>query len=305
VDPLELARQLTLIEFDHFVKVQSHECLEQIWAGKITKEREAARIKAVGKKSGKGAAGGSLSTGGGGVSKDSGDGRIETGISRMINHTNQLTLWVATTIVSCENIKVRLNTLKYFVQCALKCREINNFNGITGIVAGLSMAPIARLHKTWQAFAEKWPTLSEDYEKLADIVSAKGQYASYRRELKDLKLPAIPFLGVYLTDITFIELGNPDFLPESRLINFDKRRKVSSVIKEIQRYQTVPYNFTSVEGIKQFLSRLGEPISATTTSETNDDNSMKALCVMNDDDLYAQSLIVEPRAEEDDDEDED
>ncbi|KAJ3108902.1 hypothetical protein HDU96_007377 [Phlyctochytrium bullatum] len=45
VDPLELARQLTLIEFEDFKKVKPYECLAQIWASKLNKEREAARIK--------------------------------------------------------------------------------------------------------------------------------------------------------------------------------------------------------------------------------------------------------------------
>ena len=51
-----------------------------------------------------------------------------------------------------------------------------------------------------------------------DTVSPKGQYSNYRKSLKELSRPAIPFLGVYLTDLTFIELGNQDFI-STRLIN--------------------------------------------------------------------------------------
>jgi son of sevenless-like protein len=40
---------------------------------------------------------------------------------------------------------------------------------------------------------------------------------------------------MYLTDLTFLEEGNPDKIGE--LINFDKRRRVAAVIKEIQQYQ--------------------------------------------------------------------
>ncbi|KAJ3173403.1 hypothetical protein HK101_011055 [Irineochytrium annulatum] len=255
IDPLEWARQLTLIEFDDFKKVKPHECLAQIWASKLNKERDAARVEM-----------GLPVEGGKGV--ESSD--KESAIMRMITHTN------------------------------LKCRELNNFNGITGIVAALSMAPIARLKKTWQEFADKWPKMSDEYEEVAALVSPKGQYANYRKELKDLKPPAIPFLGVYLTDLTFIELGNADHLPDSRFINFEKRRKVNGVIREIQRYQVTPYPYIPVEGMRMFLNKIGDDSDAAMSLEV-EEGGMQSLSLLNEDELYNQSLVMEPREEEEDD----
>ena len=58
-----------------------------------------------------------------------------------------------------------------------------------------------------------------------------------------------PFLalggsGMYLTDLTFIEDGNPDEI--NHLINFEKHRKVAEVIAEIQLYQQTAYNLTNI-----------------------------------------------------------
>lgn len=59
---------------------------------------------------------------------------------------------------------------------------------------------------------------------------------------------------MYLTDLTFIEDGNQDFLQE--LVNFSKRTFVANVIQEIQQYQQTPYALTPVESIMFFLSDL-------------------------------------------------
>jgi hypothetical protein len=125
---------------------------------------------------------------------------------------------------------------------------------------------------------------------VAELVSPKGQYVNYRRALKELKPPAIPFLGVYLTDLTFIELGNPGFLPDTHYINFEKRRKVYSLIREIQFYQQVPYLFPAIPAIQEVLVSLGASKSESCTQ-----------VLLNEEELYEMSLVVEPRLEEDED----
>ncbi|KAJ3252572.1 hypothetical protein HDU77_005067 [Chytriomyces hyalinus] len=131
------------------------------------------------------------------------------------------------------------------------------------------------------------------------------------KELKDIKLPAIPFLGVYLTDITFIDLGNPELLPcqspnpsrSDRIINFDKRRKIASVIKEIQKFQAVQFVHAPVDWMQDFFARIGEVDAVFNAGVVGvvAEQSL-GLAVGNEDGLYTQSLVVEPREEEDDDE---
>jgi hypothetical protein len=134
------------------------------------------------------------------------------------------------------------------------------------------------------------------YKELHDTVSPKFQYANYRKCLKELVPPAIPFLGVYLTDLTFLELGNPDFLPDSHFINYEKRRKVYQLIKEIQKYQHSPFTLTAIPQIQEFLKKIGETKGAPVGWEESNP-------IMTEEELYQKSQLYEPKELSSDDED--
>lgn len=80
-----------------------------------------------------------------------------------------------------------------------------------------------------------------------------------------------------MTDITFVEDGNPDFVEVNgnTLINFRKRELVYTVIQEIQDYQQLPY--TDIVLQLDITKVLTNPPTAT------------------DDELWATSLRLEPR----------
>src|SRR3990167_1564786 len=103
------------------------------------------------------------------------------------------------------------------------------------VLAGVNSSPVRRLKLTWKEMTETERRIVEDNERL---MNHKSSYRTYRSTLHSSSTPIIPFLGVYLTDLTFIEDGNPNYV--SGLINFSKCQKIASVISEIVRYQ-VPY----------------------------------------------------------------
>ena len=72
--------------------------------------------------------------------------------------------------------------------------------------------------------------------------------------------------------MTFIEDGNPDYI--DGLINFTKRSLVYKILKQIEVFQLEAYNFVTVPLLRAYLMNLPQ---------------------INDKDLYAQSLLIEPR----------
>lgn len=106
----------------------------------------------------------------------------------------------------------------------------------------------------------------------------EGSYRVFRRELEHVVLPCIPYVGVYLTDLTFIEDGNPDM--KGDLINWDKRKLVHNIIAQIQKFQMVGYNLQKEAATDRFLQ----------------EQLAKAPSLFKDDrDMYAKSLLLEPR----------
>jgi len=87
-------------------------------------------------------------------------------------------------------------------------------------------------------------------------------------------------LGVYLTDLTFIEDGIPSIIKKSALINFAKRAKTAEVIRDIQQYQNVPYPLQPVPELQEYIL-----------------SNMQAAGDVHE--MYERSLAVEPRERED------
>lgn len=73
------------------------------------------------------------------------------------------------------------------------------------------------------------PQTRQTLEKLQGLVSSDGRFRSLRDALHRCDPPCIPYLGMYLTDLSFIEEGTPNFT-EDGLLNFSKMRMVMILI---------------------------------------------------------------------------
>jgi hypothetical protein len=76
-----------------------------------------------------------------------------------------------------------------------------------------------------------------------DLMSSKNNYKLYRSELarvnENLKPeapPILPYLGIYLRDLLYIDDGNPSVMDDGNL-NYEKVNLIGSKLFEIRRYQ--------------------------------------------------------------------
>lgn len=209
VDPLEMARQLTLMEGYLYQKIRPIECLQR--------------------------------------SRDS-KGDINDNISQVIRFANKISDWVAETILAKDDSRRRASVVKNFIAIADRCKSLHNFPSMLAIVAGLNMTPIRRLKRTWEQVPQRFMTMLSQCE---TMLNTNKNFGNYRHKLSTIVAPCVPFIGVFLTQLTFIN-ENPNMIGPN-LINFRKRQKAAEVIDDIKRWQLAPYSFNVVPSVASFI----------------------------------------------------
>lgn len=238
IHPEEIARQLTIMDSSLFKKIKLKEFLNLGW----TKEDKKIR---------------------------------SPGILTMINSFNHISNWVSTEIIRFKDMKQRALAIIRFIVAAQKCYELNNFNGIMEIVASLQNSAIHRLYNTWEMIPLKIMEIYQNLSLLMNGNAGEGNFKDYRDTLKNAVPPVVPYLGLYLTDLTFLNDGNPDFLDENKkMINFSKLTKIAGVLRNISIYQQDSYCLETVEVIQEYI---------------------KTYPVISEDEQYKESILLEKK----------
>ncbi|XP_042303746.1 ras-specific guanine nucleotide-releasing factor 2 [Sceloporus undulatus] len=168
-------------------------------------------------------------------------------IMRTSQHFNDMSNLVASQIMNYADVGSRANAIEKWVAVADICRCMHNYNGVLEITSALNRSAIYRLKKTW---------------------------AKVSKQSCSCNPPSVPYLGMYLTDLAFIEEGTPNFTEEG-LVNFSKMRMISHIIREIRQFQQTSYRIEHQPKVTQYLL----------------DKSL----IIDEDTLYELSLKIEPR----------
>lgn len=197
----------------------------------------------------------------------------------LIDYFNHISASVTHAIVSERGLRKRADVMVHVIKLAAVLREFNNFHLLMAIVSVFSNCAVGRLKWTRARLPKKAADQLAEFEALMNV---EGSFKHYRAAFANASPPLIPYMGVYLQDLTFIEQGNPDEI--NGLINWEKRVLVSNVLEAIQRYQRTP--FRRPQEAEQ--RRRGPPPHVVA-------HFIATHPRMSEDDLYKLSLEVEPR----------
>jgi len=165
------------------------------------------------------------------------------------NRFNRISGWVTTTILLIEKLQDRAKVLSKFIEIAGHLNKLNNFAGVLQIVSGLSASSVHRLSQTWALVSSAQRKI---YEELARYNERNSRVL--RERIRNANPPCIPFFGMYQTDLTFVEEGNPDLIgPNGNLQNCTKRRLTAEYIRSIQGYQLQPYVLAPLPFVQEMI----------------------------------------------------
>ncbi|EIW81242.1 ras GEF [Coniophora puteana RWD-64-598 SS2] len=125
IDPMELARQLTITESQLFQRIPPSECLQR---SKVQKTD------------------------------------YQDNIANFIRRSTMVTHWVEYAILSRDDPRKRASVMKHIIQVADRCRFIQNFSTMLAITSGLNSSAVRRLKRSWEQVGAKYISLLDSCE---------------------------------------------------------------------------------------------------------------------------------------------
>jgi hypothetical protein len=197
-----------------------------------------------------------------------------------VDRFNQIGFWVSTVVCSQKDLKRRADIIEKYIGIMKYLHKYSNYSSLMALMSGLNTTAVSRLKKTWE-LVEKTRSFTV-YKDIEAKLSYKGNFKAYREIEAFSKPPFIPFFGLYVKDLTFMNDGNQkhlqlkqenvptkaadgtDLPPLPNVINFEKCRSITDKIHAIRIYQQSAYKFEEEKDDKD-----GGLFAAFTTTSAN------------------------------------
>ena len=247
-------------------------------------------------------------------------GSVAVNVRAMSALSTDLANLVAASVLRPEDHKTRAKIIKQWVKVSMRCLELDNYDSLMAIVCALNGTTVLRLRRTWECVSAKTKALLDT---LKGVVDCSKNYTALRGRLAGLVPPCLPFVGIYLTDLTFVDAGNQatrmlrnsvcapsactsasttptpaSASPSSfaaadagssgmPVINFDKHVKTARIISELQRFQ-IPHRLQEVPELQTWMQ--DQFVAVRSGADDGGESCLNR--------LYRRSCLLEPREQQ-------
>nr|XP_017030510.1 guanine nucleotide-releasing factor 2 isoform X2 [Drosophila kikkawai] len=165
-------------------------------------------------------------------------------LNKFTEHFNKMSYWARSKILRLQDAKEREKHVNKFIKIMKHLRKMNNYNSYLALLSALDSGPIRRLE--WQK------GITEEVRSFCALIDSSSSFRAYRQALAETNPPCIPYIGLVLQDLTFVHVGNQDYLSKG-VINFSKRWQQYNIIVNMKRFKKCAYPFRRNERIIRFF----------------------------------------------------
>jgi len=231
----DLAAQLTLLDADLFYSLKRGELFNQRWTKKT-------------------------------------NAKTSPHVLEFTTRFNRISHWIARSILRYDTAKLRAQAWEYFISLAEELWKLNNFEALVAVLSSFNCSSLVRLRSTQTSIQAK---LNQVQEFLQSEMRCERAYQNYRERLRKICPPCIPYFGMILTNLVFIEDGNRTFPGR---VNWNKLGLVNRTVSEVKQFQQIKYQLPVNAKIREVIQK-----------------EILAIQVQSEEVLYQRSLQCEPR----------
>lgn len=188
-----------------------------------------------------------------------------------IEYFNHLGMLVRSEVLCRLSLTKRVQVIEKWIEIACILKELSQFNSLKAVLSGLKCASVKRLRQTWSEVSQEWRNREEELVQLTNFTDA---YKKLRKATREAPPPVTPYVGLYLSDLTFMSEGSSTKLANN-FINLRKFYLMGGSLREIQEFQLTRTDIAPKEKILQYIL---------STVKYDDDN-----------DCFQESLRIEPK----------
>eukprot|EP01084_Bolivina_argentea_P099786 179321_1 len=201
-EPKQVAAQITLKDFEHFCRIHSRDFLNKVWKKKKQKKQQCIDLQ------------------------------------QMIDRFNKINRYIVLCIVVCKKLSDRVLIIQHLIDVCFNLLELHNFFSLMAVFSALDSIPISKYKYLWLRVDDKHKSLLKN---IATVCDAKSSYKQLRRLMRrslSARMPTIPYFGVFLSDLTFVNEGASKV---EGFINFKKFERFKERCKIVEAFQRISY----------------------------------------------------------------
>ncbi|KRZ28622.1 Rap guanine nucleotide exchange factor 1 [Trichinella pseudospiralis] len=176
-------------------------------------------------------------------------------LTEFTSHFNKMSYWVRSRILLLADQRQREHCFVKFLKIMRHLRRLGNLNSCLALLSALDSGALRRLD---------WPRSAIDQlNQYSSLIDSSQSFKVYRTALAETKPPCLPYLGLILQDLTFVQVGNADCLPVeevciANVVNFAKRWQQFMILDNVRRFKSWQYNIKKNDNVLVFFNNFDD-----------------------------------------------